>query len=106
MLHHLHANMRAHATVALLSAALRLANTHAHTHMSPLHSVAAPACWAKGYCDVSWDDNLLFANLFHELTEEAGCTWASRKWVKSEVKFECLVLLLHVAVLCVVYVWL
>eukprot|EP00036_Acanthoecidae_sp_10tr_P012438 CAMPEP_0206285454 /NCGR_PEP_ID=MMETSP0106_2-20121207/106_1 /ASSEMBLY_ACC=CAM_ASM_000206 /TAXON_ID=81532 /ORGANISM="Acanthoeca-like sp., Strain 10tr" /LENGTH=553 /DNA_ID=CAMNT_0053715971 /DNA_START=62 /DNA_END=1723 /DNA_ORIENTATION=+ len=38
-------------------------------------------CWAKGYCDVSWEDNLLFANLFHELTEVAGCTWESRKWV-------------------------
>lgn len=36
------------------------------------------------YCDVSWDDNLLYANLFHELTEKAGCTWASRKWVKAE----------------------
>eukprot|EP00041_Stephanoeca_diplocostata_P042064 m.10051 g.10051 ORF g.10051 m.10051 type:complete len:554 (-) comp7180_c0_seq1:309-1970(-) len=38
-------------------------------------------CWAKGYCYVSWDDNLLFANLFHELTEMAGCTWQSRHWV-------------------------
>ena len=26
-------------------------------------------CYAVGYCSVSWEDNLLFANLFHELTE-------------------------------------
>lgn len=41
-------------------------------------------CWAVGYCDVSWEDNLLYANLFHELTEMAGCTFASRKWVTAE----------------------
>jgi hypothetical protein len=41
-------------------------------------------CWAVGYCDVSWEDNLLFANLFHELTELVGCTPSSRKWSVAE----------------------
>ena len=41
-------------------------------------------CWAVGYCMVSWEDNLLYANLFHELTEMAGCTFASRKWATAE----------------------
>ena len=41
-------------------------------------------CYAVGYCSVTWEDNLLFANLFHELTEMVGCTPRSRKWVFSE----------------------
>jgi hypothetical protein len=41
-------------------------------------------CYAVGYCSVTWEDNLLFANLFHELTEMVGCTPSSRKWVSSE----------------------
>ena len=41
-------------------------------------------CWAVGYCDVTWEDNLLFANMFHELTEMVGCAPSSRTWVKAE----------------------
>ena len=41
-------------------------------------------CYAVGYCSVTWDDNLLFANLFHELTEIVGCVPSSRNWVSSE----------------------
>ena len=33
---------------------------------------------------MTWEDNLLFANLFHELTEIVGCTPSSRNWVSAE----------------------